>query len=178
LETISENQRLESGNILTISFKNDSILSMMNTMRPIWFFPPLLYLLAFASCGDPSDPEGESKTKASSSSGSQAGATSPKDTSDLAKAQSDAASFFVAFSSALQRDDSAKALTLVAEDHQYRFGIAYPFWQGCRFYDAKVVEVSGDLMRVRVSFEWPNGKKDREIKKLQRVNGKWRLQDS
>ena len=150
----------------------------MNTIRPIWFLFSFLYLLAFASCGDPTDPEDESKTKASSSSGSQTGATSPKDTSSLAKAQSDADSFFVAFSSALQRDDSTKALTLIAADHQYKFGIAYPFWQNCRFFDAKVVEVSGDSMSVRVSFEWPNGKGDREIKKLQRVNGKWRLQDS
>ena len=61
---------------------------------------------------------------------------------------------------------------------QYKFGLAYPFWQGCRFFNAKVIEVTGDLMRVQVSFEWPNGKGDREIKKLQRVNGKWRLQDS
>ncbi len=155
----------------------------MNSIRPIWFFFSFLYLLAFASCGDPddpADPEDESKTKASSSSGSQAEATSPKDNADLVKAQSDAESFFAAFSSALQRDDSGKALTLVAKDHQYRFGIAYPFWQGCRFYDAKVVKINsaGNLLQVQVSLEWPNGKKDREIKKLQRVKGKWRLMDS
>lgn len=150
---------------------------MMNTMRPIWFLCSCICLLAFASCGDPSDTEDESKTKASSS-GSQVGAASPKENADLAKAQTDAESFFAAFSLALQRDDSTKALTLIAADHQYKFGIAYPFWQNCRFFDAKVVDVSGDSMSVRVSFEWPNGKGDREIKKLQRVNGKWRLQDS
>ena len=150
----------------------------MNTMRPIWFLLPLLCLLAFASCGDPADPEDESKTKASSSTGSQAETTSPKDTSSLATAQAEAASFFAAFTHALQSSSPDRALSLIAESHQYRFGIAYPFWQGLRFFDAKVVEVSGDLMRVRVNFEWPNGKGDREIKKLQRVNGKWRLQDS
>ena len=138
--------------------------------------------LAWGGCepiNDPANPP-EDSSKTTSSAGKVATSPSQKDDSSLKKAQTEAKSFFAAFSSALQRNDSAKALTLVAKDHQYRFGIAYPFWQGCRFYDAKVVKINsaGDLLQVQVSLEWPNGKKDREIKKLQRVKGKWRLMDS
>ena len=139
----------------------------------------LLVALLGASCGDSADPEDsdEGKTKGSSSSGKQPNASTEKAAS-LATAQAEAQSFFAALTNALKASDADRALVLIAESHQYKFGIAYPFWQNCRFFNAKVIEVTGDLMRVQVSFEWPNGKGDREIKKLQRVNGKWRLQDS
>ena len=141
----------------------------------------LLVALLGASCGDSADPEDsdEGKTKGSSSSGKQPNASTEK-ASSLATAQAEAVSFFAAFTNALKASDADRALVMIAESHQYKFGLAYPFWQGCRFYDAKAIKINsaGDLLQVQVSFESQNGKKDREIKKLQRVNGKWRLQDS
>ena len=136
--------------------------------------------LAWVGCEPVNDPANtpEDSSKTTSSAGEGATSSTQKDTSSLATAQAEAESFFAALTHALQSSSADRALSLIAESHQYKFGIAYPFWQNCRFFDAKVVEVTGDSMRVRVNFEWPNGKGDREIKKLQRVNGKWRLLDS
>jgi hypothetical protein len=154
---------------------------MMNKTHFNWLSLSIALLVALlgASCGESADPEDsdEGKTKGSSSSGKQPNG-SPEKAASLVTAQAEAVSFFAAFTNALKASDADRALVLIAESHQYKFGLAYPFWQGCRFFNAKVIEVTGDLMRVQVSFEWPNGKGDREIKKLQRVNGKWRLQDS
>ncbi len=134
--------------------------------------------LGWMGCGDGDDPEEVPEDKSEEASTQEKGKADPAKRAALLKtAQADAERFFQSFSGALQYNDSDRALSFVAPDHQYKFGIAYPFWQGRRFYDAKVIDVTGNLMRVQVSFEVPTGKRDREIKKLQRVNGEWRLQD-
>ncbi|MFP6901907.1 MAG: hypothetical protein VCA36_13250 [Opitutales bacterium] len=147
-----------------------------------WIPALIIYLapLTWVGCGNENDSASDDEDSSKTTPSKEKEATSSEEKAALDKkaAQAEATTFFEKFTSALRYKDSYKAVSFVAPDHRVRFGIAYPFWHGCRFYDAKVVEVSGDLMRVQVSFEWPSGKREREIKKLKRVKGKWRLLDS
>ena len=154
----------------------------MNKTNSKWFPILLVFLVPFfgVSCGDSGEPDDseESKTKESPSAGEQSPSAAKKDNAALAKAQTEAEAFFSSFTAALKAREADRALVMIAESHQYKFGLAYPFWQNCRFFEPTVLDVTGDLMRVQVGFVWPNGRGDREVKVLVRVNGKWRLQDS
>jgi hypothetical protein len=154
---------------------------MMKNISPKWLAPLVLCLFSLVcfGCGNDNDSESEDEESAKTTKSKGTGTPAPTKKSALSqkKAQAEAERFFQSFTEALRYDNSDRAISFVVPDHKSKFGIAYPFWQDRRFYDAKVIDVTGNLMRVQVSFEVPTGGRDRELKKLQRVNGKWRLLD-
>ena len=94
--------------------------------------------------------------------------------------QIDAENFFERFSEALKAPDPTLAKSFVASKHRERFGRGYELWRGTRYYDAEAIEGTSEskVLRVRVSFQLPSGRIDREIKQLTREDGRWVLLDS
>ena len=91
--------------------------------------------------------------------------------------QIDAENLFERFSEALKAHDPTSAELFVALKHRERFRKGYKFWRGARFYDVEVIEGSpkSEILRVRVSFQLPSGRIDREVKQLIREAGRWVL---
>ena len=154
----------------------------MKNSNPIVYpirFLCLALLLAFAGCsgGEESDDPSEDSSKTTPAEKPEAAPSENESGLSREVAQAEAKKFFEKFSLALRHRDAYQATSLVAPSKRDRFEFGYAFWHNCRFFDAKVLKIStaGDLLDVQVSFEWPSGKKEREIKKLKLVEGKWLL---
>lgn len=154
----------------------------MNNSNPILLLVRFLFfalLLAFAGCSGDTDSDDPSEDSSKTTPPENKAETTSQEESGLSRevAQAEAKKFFEKFTLALRHEDSYLAVSFVAPSKRDRFEFGYAFWHNCRFFDAKVIEISpaGDLLRVQVGFEWPSGKKDREIKKLKLVEGKWLL---
>lgn len=153
----------------------------MKNRFPIWFSSLIIGLvsLTYLGCGNDNDAGIEEEDGKTSGSKDKGGTSTPEKPPALSqeKAQEAAEDFFKDFTQALRFDDSDRALTFVAEDYKYNFDFVYTTWQGRRFSGAKVIDINsaGDLIKVRVSLEWPTGQRETKTQQLKKQKRKWVL---